>query len=54
MIKRLVAFMSALCKSPVFRRSLKHFTLLAIFAGTFAYLTVIAGIIGTLGAAFGA
>lgn len=40
MFKRIVAFMSGLSKSPVFRRSLAHFTVLAIFVGAFAYLTL--------------
>jgi cell division protease FtsH len=40
MFKRLAAFMSGLYKSPVFRRSVAHFTVLAIFVGAFAYLTL--------------
>jgi|JI6StandDraft_1071083.scaffolds.fasta_scaffold00372_14 cell division protease FtsH len=40
MFKRLVAFMSGLFKSPIFRRSLTQFTVLAVVTGIFAYLTL--------------
>lgn len=40
MFKRLVAFMSGLCKSPIFRRSMTQFAVLAIVTGIFAYLTL--------------
>jgi cell division protease FtsH len=40
MFKRLVAFMSGLYKSPIFRRSMTQFAVLAIVTGIFAYLTL--------------
>ncbi len=40
MFKRFIAFMSGLFKSPIFRRSMTQFAVLAIVTGIFAYLTL--------------